>query len=132
MTNAYIGKQLKDGRIVAVYCHSGRDAGKVLFEHYKTSKKVKDLISLGDLSSIEKFVAPRSGSTHSWKTPKDNVTIAYSRERGDKFSQKWFNNENEFLYENFGHTYLFKRGKWYFCNTDKNHKFVEIDEQTEF
>ena len=88
-TRSYIGiSTVEEGinYIKYVYCHFDgytiNGVGQMLFEHYKDEEKVKKLISLGDISFLEKNIEP-SSSKHSFNTPEKDVTVFYHRDRGD-------------------------------------------------
>ena len=54
-TRSMIAMKTKEGQYKAIYCHwngyiSGN--GKILFEHYKDTKKVEQLLELGDMSML--------------------------------------------------------------------------------
>ena len=99
-----------------IYCHyDGYPScvGKILQENYQDESKVKELIALGDISSLEKLVNPESGK-HSYNDPQPGVTVAYYRDRGDigcetkiGFSIKQVEDQidNEYVY-------VFEDGKW--------------------
>jgi hypothetical protein len=58
-TRSRIGIENQDGTTTSIYCHfdgyiSG--VGKLLKEYYTTQAKVKALIKLGDISSLENVV----------------------------------------------------------------------------
>jgi len=88
-TRSRIGMELENGVIKSVYCHwDGYPShnGKILFEHYQDPEKIKALIDLGDLSSLDKEVS--TDLPHSFESPCDGVTVAYHRDRGEKFSMR--------------------------------------------
>lgn len=85
-TRSRIGIINPDGTIRSVYCHSdGYPSynGRILLAHYKTARKINKLIDLGDLSSLDKLVAPPKGKTHSFDKSCPGVTRAYMRDRGE-------------------------------------------------
>lgn len=60
-TNALIGLQEKDGSIKTIYCHwDGYLAwvGHILLESYNTEDRVRELLSLGDISSLGESTEP--------------------------------------------------------------------------
>jgi hypothetical protein len=74
-TRSRIAIENQDGTVTSIYCHfdgylSG--VGKLLKEYYTTQPKVKALIELGDISSLD--MTPIS-------------TIAYHRDRGEDLNQ---------------------------------------------
>ena len=101
--------------IKSIYCHfdgypSG--VGKTLMENYQAREKVEALISLGDISFIKEEVTP-SGS-HSFNSPQERVTVAYHRDRGEKFNPPRINaSVSEFFSSDIGYGYLFtEEGEW--------------------
>lgn len=85
-TNAAIAIKEKDGYSV-IYNHWDgypEYVGTLLQAHYKSEAKVRRLIGLGNISSLRERVEPRKGDVHTFDAPLEDVTIAYSRERGEK------------------------------------------------
>jgi hypothetical protein len=118
----------KDGKKVVIYCHWDgylSNNGNILLKHYKTQKKVDELLVLGNISSLKEKVKPRKNQKHSFDKPAKNVTVAYHRDRGEKFAQidARMSNRQEF-------NYLFKDGVWYYNRNDQV-SWVELYEVTE-
>lgn len=65
-----------------VYCHAM--SFSTLKKHYSTHEKVEQLIALGELSSLEKNIAPKEGVPHSFEYPAPNVTVAYYRDSNER------------------------------------------------
>ena len=111
--------------------------GRVLNNHYTDVNKIKELIALGSLSSVHECVAPTPDDvTHSYETPTEGVTVAYTRDRGDKQQlDSVYNDFTEYMstshLEEFN--YLFKDNKWvvfehgYGGYVPKQNKFVELE-----
>lgn len=92
---AWYDPALKTG--MSVYCHfdgylSG--VGQTLLDYYNDESRVKRLVSLGDLSYVEKFldtgeyakaynVKAKAVNAHSFDNPWPHVTVAYGRDRGE-------------------------------------------------
>ena len=76
------------GGVKSVYCHYDgypEYVGKILVNHYNTPEKVTKLISMGDISSLEKSI----GKKHDFNMPynekeKLGYTTFYHRDRGDE------------------------------------------------
>ena len=86
-TRSLIAKQIGEDEYLTIYCHSDGYLtynGAMLLDHYNTPEKVDALLELGDISSLGKRLEPEQGEKHSFESPIDDVTIAYSRDRGDK------------------------------------------------
>lgn len=76
------GKTLK-----GIYCHYDGypdGVGTLLDKYYNTPKMVEALISLGDISILDKKLEPTTKS-HSFNAPEKGVTVAYARDRGEEF-----------------------------------------------
>lgn len=84
-TRSTIGILYEDGKIDYIYAHwDGYPShnGRILLEHYKDTQKVKDLISLGDVSILDKEISKPEG--HSFEKRVKGYTIFYGRDRGEK------------------------------------------------
>lgn len=55
----------------------------MLSRNYKDSRKVRALIALGDVSSVQERVAPEPGEEHTFSKPAKDTTVAYARDRGE-------------------------------------------------
>ncbi len=127
-TRSHIGiKEEGINYIKYVYCHFDgytiNGVGQMLFEHYKDEEKVKELISLGDISFLAKNINPSKDSNHSFYTPEKDVTVFYHRDRGDKESEAWKTYDFQY-YPNkmIEYVYLFENGEWYSIGYDEKQK----------
>jgi hypothetical protein len=81
-TRSTIALEFADGTVQQVYCHWDGyldHNGKILQEHYSDPFKLRELIDLGDLSSL----APSIGSQHAFgKAPEGECTF-YGRDRNE-------------------------------------------------
>lgn len=87
-TPAVIGLRKPDNTIEAIYVHWDgypSHTGNILLEYYNTYEKAKQLISLGNLSSIDKLISPPEGVPHNFDNPAPDVCVAYCRDRNAKF-----------------------------------------------
>lgn len=87
-TRSTIALEFADGTVQQVYCHWDGYLdynGKILFENYSDPFKLRDLIDLGDLSSLGANI----GEQHSFDEKFDAETLAdtrctfYARDRGE-------------------------------------------------
>lgn len=92
---AWYNPALKTG--MSVYCHfDGYPAGvgRTLLDYYNDESRVKRLVSLGDLSYVERFldsreyakaynVKAKAVNAHCFDRPWPHVTVAYGRDRGE-------------------------------------------------
>ena len=130
-TRSTIALEFADGTVGQVYCHWDgylSHNGAILFEHYQDPFKLRDLIDLGDLSSLR----PEIGEKHAFsqfelpaeeveafKALTENMCTFYGRDRNESGTQaKFF---KDFEHYKFTHQYeeyeyiLRKDGKWYVC-----------------
>ena len=104
--------------IKSIYCHFDgyfAGVGKTLMDNYQDREKVEALISLGDISFLREEIIPTG--PHSFNYPQKGVTVAYHRDRGEKFKSPRINSSvSEFFLsdiEDYG--YLFtEEGEWLF------------------
>jgi hypothetical protein len=83
-TRSRIAMELGDGSVLSIYCHHDgyvEHNGHILQTHFQDPEKVKELIELGDISSLKKNVSPTG--PHSFNEPERDVVVAYSRDRGE-------------------------------------------------
>jgi hypothetical protein len=98
---------------MAVYCHWDgypSNMGPLLTKHYNTIEKVKELLALGDLSSLGSKVKPEPGQEHSFNKPAPDVTVAYHRDRGEPL--RFSGNQSE------EYNYVFDGNQWYLKEED--------------
>jgi len=75
-TRSTIALEYADGTIGQVYCHFDgylEHNGKILLEHWSDPFKLRELIDIGDVSSLSKEIGTK-------QTP---MTIFYSRDNGE-------------------------------------------------
>lgn len=126
----------ENDKIRTIYCHWDgypSNNGAILLEHYSELDKVKQLISLGDISSLRPNVEPsekgfvtkyvdgkmvevETNLPHTFENPHDDVVIAYMRDRGEKDCEA---REYDDIHEEQEYNYLFENGKWYLIGDDK-------------
>ena len=116
-TRSRIGVMLDDGSIKQVYCHFDgyvEGVGLTLIENYDTEDKVKELINLGDMSSLGHKIS--TDEPHSFDNPAQGVTVFYGRDRGESGTQPYILSMDEWLGE-FStcedYLYLFTGGQWW-------------------
>ena len=83
-TRSRIGILNEDGSISSIYCHwDGYPThnGKFLNLFYGTETSVREMISLGDLSSLDKNLHPKG--KHTFKDPEKDCCVFYGRDRGE-------------------------------------------------
>lgn len=123
-TRSSIAMLYKDGTVGAHYCHSDGYLsynGKMLYEHYKNVDKVKELIALGDMSSLNIEVSAPKGVKHSYDDSCDNVCVFYGRDRGEPNveTQRYESLEKYLVdgnFEEYDYVFKEKNGQWYLIN----------------
>ena len=86
----------------------------MLKEYYNTEDSVLKLISLGDLSYLDKKLEADEGVLHSFENPADGVTVSYHRDRSEPFHMfrvKTLHDTKKFHEE---YNYIFESGKWFY------------------
>jgi hypothetical protein len=133
-TRSSIAMIYKDGTVGAHYCHSDGYLsynGEFLYQYYQDVNKVKELIALGDMSSLAPEVSPPEGVEHSFDDRHDGVCVFYGRDRGETNvdTQKYDSLEKYLVDGNFQeYDYIFKEknNTWYLIN----HKTQKLQKLT--
>lgn len=122
-TRSHISIMNDDGSIELIYCHWDgypEGVGQCLVDYYNTEEKARELIALGDISSLERRIAPFASETHTFENPANDVTVAYHRDRGESWEDmqpRKFENLFEALkyYEESWaeYWYIFRNGSWH-------------------
>lgn len=137
-TRSRIAIKNADGSIKSIYCHWDGylcGVGETLLENYKDENKIKELIALGDISSLSENINPPSGVKHTFDHSYPGVVIAYHRDRGEVFHDRTCVDENDLMnYFNDSDEeflYIFKDGKWFVAWNygDDKHKFFELTKE---
>lgn len=82
-TRSTIAIQNEDGTVTGIYCHWDgylSHNGRILQDHYTDEAKVRELIALGDLSSLGENI----GTKHDFDNAPRGECNAYGRDRGEK------------------------------------------------
>jgi hypothetical protein len=100
----------------SIYCHNDgylSHNGAILKEFYDTEDKVKELIKLGSLSSLNKNLAPEEDQEHSFHKPASQVTVAYHRDRGEDLNIALYDTLEEVYDDREEYNYVFVDGQWW-------------------
>ena len=108
-TRSTIALEFADGTVEQVYCHWDGyldHNGKILQDHYSDPFKLRDLIDLGDLSSLR----PEIGEKHAfsqfelraeevagYKLLTENMCTFYGRDRGETCPARKYKNTDEYF-----------------------------------
>jgi hypothetical protein len=144
-TRSTIALEFADGTVQQVYCHWDgylEHNGKILRDHYTNPFILRDLIDLGDLSSLR----PTIGTKHAFsqfELPKEeveafvklteNMCTFYGRDRGETgASAKKFKDYADYV-ENFQHEeydYILRNvdGKATWFVSDHDGAYVELEQ----
>lgn len=125
-TRSLIGIVEPDGSVKAIYCHFDgyvEYVGDMLNRHYNSEEKCRQLLELGDLSSLRERIAPKPGERHNFDNPAGDVTVAYHRDRGERLSPpKEFDSKKQMAKEGNDRfcaefCYVWENGAWHVALT---------------
>lgn len=119
-TRSTIALEFADGTVGQIYCHWDgylSNNGKILFESYQDPFKVRELIDLGDLSSL----GPEIGVKHEFGEVCQDCTF-YGRDRGETgIEARYFDNFEDYAanHQTEEFEYILRRdGRWYVSSYD--------------
>lgn len=114
-----------------IYCHWDgylEHNGDLLHKHYQDPDKVRRLIDLGSISSLGERVEPIGA--HSYDAPEEGTTIAYHRDRGEKyrapFEATTIKETAKSLEDSI--IYVFEDGRWTYNGQDLAQALQEMEE----
>ena len=136
-TRSAIGYATQDGRVRGKYSHyDGYPAytGKMLNEHYQQSRKIAQMVELGDQSFLAEEIFPKGA--HSFDSPEEGVTIFYGRDRGETGTEpREFDNIVDFVdyYESCGceYFYVHMNNGWMMYNIHTKAPWCALDQVRE-
>lgn len=120
-TRSRIAIEDQTGKVRSIYCHWDgylSNNGRILLEHYQTQEKVKSLIALGSISSLNANVEIPEGTIHNFETPAKGIVVAYHRDRGEKLDIKNHDSVGDFIsddIEKYGYVFT-AAGEWLFAD----------------
>lgn len=126
-TTCYIGIENRNMSVDAIYCHYDGyidGVGRTLFDNYKDVNKIKELISLGSISTLGKVTEFKQDSRYSWTVAENGYTMAYHRDRGENWEDTktlHFNSNWTFISEvrnDVDYIYLFVDNEWWAMRSD--------------
>ena len=128
----------KTKKTKAVYCHNDgylAHVGTVLDSHYQDESKVDELLSHGDVSSLNENIGEKLPFNDYMLFHEKKQCRFYHRDRGeDKKEAATLGGENElvkFATEKCDaeYIYMFAYGSWYVYDVYNNSEFVELEEE---
>lgn len=127
-TRSTIAIENADGTVTGIYCHwDGYPScnGRILAENYTDEDSVRELIALGDLSSLGKTIGNKVDFND--HDAHNGQCVAYSRDRGETGVAAQTHKSWAALLESFGQefNYLFKDGAW---TVDDGRSFCALSE----
>ena len=147
-TRSTIALEFADGTVGQVYCHWDgylSNNGAILFEHYQDPFKLRELIDLGDLSSLR----PQIGTQHAFSRLDTEMSdqeydalygdmcTFYGRDRGEtSIAYKAFKDFEDYKanhqYEEYEYI-LRKDGFWYVSQYGRDYEMLgkALERQTE-
>lgn len=124
-TRCYIAKQVAPGKYRTIYCHNDGypdGVGKMLLDYYSDPEKIDQLLDLGDISVLDKWIDPDPAKPHDFGFSKrndmyvsnrqDGVTLAYKRDRGDTQTDSRMCSLKELDSDHVSFVYIFANGVW--------------------
>ena len=140
-TRSTIALEFADGSVEQVYCHwDGYLAynGQLLAEHYSNPFVLRDLIDLGDISSLKPTIGTKHAFSHfgtemdqkEYEALYGNMTTFYGRDRGETgVDSKKFVDFQHYLvkhqYEEYEYI-LRKDGNWYVKQHDNEYELLVL------
>jgi hypothetical protein len=141
-TRSTIALEYADGTVDQVYCHWDgylEGVGKTLLEHYMDPFKVRELMDLGDISSLGEVIGEKHPfgpfelpgmSATEYQTQFGHMTNAYGRDGGeDGTTARRFASFDDYVenhqYEEFEYI-LHPDGVWYVWDTDVTNTFIPL------
>jgi hypothetical protein len=144
-TRSTIALEFADRTVGQVYCHWDgylEHNGKILLENYSDPFKLRELIDLGNLSSLKpeigtkhpfsRFDTIMSMSDSDYEKAYSNMTTFYGRDRGDEANEAdYFKSYLDYI-DNFQpeeYNYILRRdGKWYVSMGEMGQEYILLDE----
>lgn len=124
-TRGRIGILNDDGTVLSIYCHWDNyltGSGRTLLEHYNDEAKVRELMKLGDLSSLGSEIGEKhpfdrpafaSPAYYGHEAKYGKMCTAYGRDRGDTETEAVkYSHVSDFYRNGEEYNYLFAEGQW--------------------
>lgn len=147
-TRSTIALEFADGTVQQVYCHWDGyldHNGRILAEHYADPFKLRELIDLGDISSLGSKIGDKHSfdNPHKYGTPeyqaeqeaRRDITTFYGRDRGEEGCEaRRFDNYQQYLRngQSEEYNYILRQvngeAVWFVAYYDTGDRFVRLDE----
>jgi hypothetical protein len=124
-TRSYIGVRNADASVDYIYCHFDgypEHNGAILTEHYSNINRVNELLNLGDLSVLGKFI----GEKMDFDKRVVGNCLAYGRDRGESNVSKKNSGYDELITnQNVDYVYVFD-GDYWECHSTWNPELINL------
>ena len=124
-TRSYIGIRNTDASVDYIYCHFDgypEYNGAILTEHYSNTNRVNELLNLGDLSVLGKFI----GEKNDFNDRVRDTCLAYGRDRGESNVGKKNTGYDELITnQNVDYVYVFD-GDYWECHSTWNPELINL------
>ena len=139
-TRSTIALEFADGTVEQVYCHWDgylSNNGRILQEHYSNPFVLRDLIDLGDISSLKSTVGTKHAFSHFGTTLDQEaydflygeMTTFYGRDRGETGAdKKKFLDFQDYMvrFQHEEYAYILRKdGNWYVKQYDNEFELLE-------
>lgn len=118
-TRCRIGILNKDGSVESIYCHHDGyltgGVGEMLYIHYNTEEKVRDLMKLGNMSALAADL--KDCDTYQKRGEPEKRTRSVTHKDVDTFADYQSDAEYRYLFDT-------EVGDWYLINYKSNPKYL--------
>jgi hypothetical protein len=124
-TRSYIGIRNTDASVDYIYCHFDgypEHNGAILTEYYSNINRVNELLNLGDLSVLGKFI----GEKNEFNDRVRDTCLAYGRDRGESNVSKKNSGYDELITnQDVDYVYVFD-GDYWECHSTWNPELINL------
>ena len=124
-TRSYIGVRNTDASVDYIYCHFDgypEHNGAILTEYYSNINRVNELLNLGDLSVLGKFI----GEKNEFNDRVRDTCLAYGRDRGESNVSKKNSGYDELITnQDVDYVYVFD-GDYWECHSTWNPELINL------
>jgi len=130
-TRSYIGVRNADASVDYIYCHFDgypEHNGAILREHYSNINRVNELLNLGDLSVLGKFI----GEKQDFDKRVVGNCLAYGRDRGESNVDKKNTGYDELITsQDVNYVYIFD-GDYWECHSTWNPELINLYDREKY
>jgi hypothetical protein len=124
-TRSYIGVRNTDSSVDYIYCHFDgypEHNGDILINHYNNINRVDELLELGDLSVLGKFI----GEKQDFNKRVQDCCLAYGRDRGEMNVEMKNSGYDELITDqNVDYVYVFD-GDYWECHSTYSPELINL------